>query len=67
MSNEFETIKQKIAQQKEYLNKTFGIEEIGVFGSFTRGDNNKDSNIDIAIELNRKVPVGQPKYRERSS
>lgn len=58
MSTEFETIKKKIAVQKEYLHKTYGVEEIGVFGSFARGDNNENSDIDIAIELNYKVPVG---------
>ncbi len=58
MSIEFETIKQKIAQNKEYLYKTYGVEEIGVFGSFARGDNNENSDIDISIVLNRKVRVG---------
>lgn len=58
MSNEFETIKQKIALNKEYLRKTYGVDEIGVFGSFARGDNNENSDIDISIELNQKVPVG---------
>ena|SRR3989338_5119128 len=59
MSTDLETIKRKIAENKEYLLKTYGVEEIGVFGSFARGDNTADSDIDIAIELNHeKVPVG---------
>ncbi len=58
MSSELETIKQKIAQNKDYLLKTYGVEEIGVFGSFARGDQTEKSDIDIAIELNHKVPVG---------
>ena len=58
MPTDLETIKQKIAQNKEYLLKTYGVEEIGVFGSFARGDNNTDSDIDISIVLNRKVTVG---------
>lgn len=58
MSTDLETIKRKIAQNKEYLRKTYGVEEIGVFGSFARGDNDANSDIDIAIELSRKVPVG---------
>ena len=32
--SEFETIKSKISSQKEYLQKTYGVSEIGVFGSF---------------------------------
>lgn len=57
MSIEFETIKQKIAQNKEYLKKTYGVEEIGVFGSFARGDNDENSDIDIAIEINHNKAV----------
>ncbi len=46
-------------QNKEYLLKTYGVEEIGVFGSFARGDHNENSDIDISVELNHeKVPVG---------
>lgn len=59
MSRELETIKQKIAQNKDYLRKTYGVEEIGVFGSFARGDQDEKSDVDIAVELNHeKVPVG---------
>ncbi len=59
MPTDLETIKRKIAENKEYLLKTYGVEEIGVFGSFARGDNNANSDIDIAVELNHeKVPVG---------
>jgi hypothetical protein len=58
MSVEFETIKKKIASQKDYLHKTYGVQEIGVFGSFARGDNDENSDVDISIELNHTVPVG---------
>ena len=59
MSKELDTIKEKIAQNKEYLRKTYGVEEIGVFGSYARGDNTINSDVDIPIELNHeKVPVG---------
>ena len=41
------------------MRKTYGVEEIGVFGSFARGDNTLDSDVDIAIEINHdKVVVG---------
>lgn len=58
MTKELETIKNKISANKEYLKNTYGVEEIGVFGSFARGDNNEKSDVDIAIELNQKIPVG---------
>lgn len=57
-STDLKTIKQKIAARKKYLRETYGVEEIGVFGSFARGDNDERSDVDIAIELNHKVPVG---------
>jgi len=58
MATEFETIKQKIALQKDYLQKTYGVKEIGVFGSFARGDNSEKSDVDVSIELDYSVPVG---------
>lgn len=59
MPTDLETIKRKIAENKEYLLETYGVEEIGVFGSFARGDNDANSDIDISVELNHeKVPVG---------
>ena len=59
MSKELDTIKEKITQNKEYLRKTYGVEEIGIFGSYARGDNTLGSDVDIAVELNHeKVPVG---------
>ncbi|MDP3962519.1 MAG: nucleotidyltransferase family protein [bacterium] len=58
MALELETIKEKIAQSKGYLKETYGVEEIGIFGSFARGDYTEKSDVDIAIELNRTVPVG---------
>ena len=56
--SELDIIKQKITENKPYLKATYGVEEIGVFGSLARGDNNENSDIDISIELNQKVPVG---------
>ena len=59
MSTDLETIKRKIAENKAYLRETYGVTEIGVFGSFARGDNDADSDIDISVEINHeKVPVG---------
>lgn len=56
MSTELETIKQKIALNKEYLRETYGVEEIGVFGSFALGDNDENSDIDMVVELQK--PLG---------
>ncbi len=31
--------------------KTFGVKRLGLFGSFARGQQNKDSDIDVLIEF----------------
>ena len=44
-------IKQIIASQKPYLAKTYGVKEIGLFGSYVRHEQRTDSDIDILVEL----------------
>ena len=34
-----------------------GIKEIGVFGSYVRGDQNSDSDLDVLIDLERPVKI----------
>ena len=52
MSKELDTIKQKIAENKEYLRETYGVEEIGVFGSYVHGDYKPESDVDVVVEFN---------------
>jgi hypothetical protein len=44
-------IKQILRQQKPYLAEKYGVTELGVFGSYVRGEQRPDSDIDILIEL----------------
>ena len=46
-------IKSILALQKPYLMSKYGVTEIGVFGSYVRGEQRPDSDIDILIELER--------------
>jgi predicted nucleotidyltransferase len=46
-------IKQILAAQKEYLAETYGVREIGVFGSYVRYEQRPDSDLDILVELER--------------
>lgn len=39
--------------EKAYLAEHYGVIEIGIFGSYVRGDQQPDSDIDILIELER--------------
>ena len=44
-------IKQIIQDQKALLIKNHKIKEIGIFGSYVRGDQKNDSDIDILIDF----------------
>ena len=37
--------------EKPYLTKEFGVVNIGLFGSFAKGQSDKDSDIDVIVEL----------------
>ena len=44
-------IKQILQTQKSYLAEKYGVTEMGVFGSYVRGEQRPDSDLDILIEL----------------
>lgn len=45
-------------EKKQFLQENFGIEKIGIFGSYARGEANEESDIDIYIEFDmRKVDI----------
>lgn len=49
-------IKKVLEQQKPALSKRFKVKEIGVFGSYVRGEQKEGSDIDILVEFSE--PVG---------
>ena len=44
-------IKEILQAQKPYLAEQYGVTEVGVFGSYVRGEQGPDSDLDILIEL----------------
>jgi predicted nucleotidyltransferase len=44
-------IKRILQEQKPFLAEKYGVTEIGVFGSYVRGEQHPDSDLDILIEL----------------
>ena len=46
-------IKHILREQEPYLNEVYGIHIVGVFGSYVRGEERNDSDIDILVELER--------------
>jgi predicted nucleotidyltransferase len=46
-------IRRILEAQREYLATNYGVTVIGVFGSYVRGEQGRDSDVDILIELER--------------
>jgi uncharacterized protein len=46
-----ETIKAQIAQLKPKLQNDYHIIELGIFGSYVRGEQTEDSDVDILVEF----------------
>jgi len=55
-----EEIQEILRQKKPILRERFKVKEIGVFGSFVRGEEKDTSDLDILVELER--PVGLIKF-----
>ena len=53
-------IKEIIDIHKDELRQEYGLKEIGVFGSYVRGVQRADSDLDILIEFEK--PVGFVKF-----
>jgi predicted nucleotidyltransferase len=55
-----ETIKEIIEKHKQEIFEKYYISEIGIFGSYTRGEQETDSDIDILVSFNK--PIGFIKF-----
>lgn len=50
-------ISQILQDQKQYLAERYGVAEIGIFGSYVRGEQRPDSDLDVLIELARPARI----------
>jgi predicted nucleotidyltransferase len=50
-------ISQILQDQKLYLAERYGVVEIGIFGSYVRGEQRADSDLDVLIELERPARI----------
>lgn len=50
-------IQQILTEQKPYLLDRFGVVEIGVFGSYIRNEQTRESDIDLLVELERPLRI----------
>ena len=53
-----ETIKAKLATHKKGLEQRFGVDEIGIFGSFARGEQGDASDLDILVTFSKPIGLG---------
>ncbi|KAA3656341.1 MAG: nucleotidyltransferase [Chloroflexi bacterium] len=51
MTEALADIKMRLQAQKPYLYEKYGVTEIGIFGSYVRGEQTSNSDIDILISL----------------
>ena len=50
----FQEIREILVEHKEEVSRKYNVNEIGIFGSFVRGDQKKRSDIDILVEFAEK-------------
>ena len=53
-----------LKKKKEEFRKSFSIEKIGLYGSYSRGDQTNDSDIDIVYVLKDGNKFGYSEYLE---
>ena len=52
----FDEIRELLQRHKEAFREQYGLKEIGIFGSYVRGEQGDESDLDVLIELER--PIG---------
>jgi len=55
-----EEYKSKIIELKPILKNEYGIKNIAIFGSYVRGEEKRDSDLDILVEFEK--PIGLLKF-----
>lgn len=53
-------LKEKLRALKPFLQEEYGVSEIGIFGSFARGEVTPESDLDILVDFER--PIGLLKF-----
>jgi len=56
----FEEIKELLQKNKSKFREQYGLKDIGIFGSYVRGEQVAESDLDILVELEK--PIGFVKF-----
>jgi predicted nucleotidyltransferase len=57
-----EEIKSQLEKLKPTLKTKYHVETIGIFGSFTRGEQTRTSDVDILVEFSQDAEIGFFKF-----
>lgn len=50
-------IKQVLNRQMPILHERYGVKKIGIFGSYLRGEMNKESDLDLLVEFDKSIDL----------
>ena len=51
--SELDKIKKTLKQNKQDLRREFKVKELGIFGSYVRGEQKKNSDVDILVDFSQ--------------
>ena len=57
MEKKFTKIKEILNKHKNYLNKKYGVIELGIFGSYARNEQIESSDVDILVEFEKPISL----------
>ena len=63
-SKSIEEIKEILKDHKEEVSRKYKVSEIGIFGSFVRGEQKRRSDVDILVEFDHRNIPGLLKFIE---
>ena len=52
-----QTILQKLQLLKPHLQQEYGLSELALFGSYSRGEQTAESDIDVMVDFNRPIGI----------
>ncbi|MEM3830404.1 MAG: nucleotidyltransferase family protein [Conexivisphaerales archaeon] len=60
----FRKVKKVLKEHREELREKYGVKEIGIFGSYVRGENKESSDLDILVEFEDDAKIDLIKFVE---
>jgi predicted nucleotidyltransferase len=55
-------IKETLLNEKPFLQKKYGVKELGIFGSYIRNENRTDSDLDLLVDFFHDFPMTLLKF-----